>query len=137
MLKQQFREFMKLIGETEQVSDEALDYLAEEMQKLLEFDNVQNTITFKTGCVLQQLVLKNQREIREVLEEQLRLGDFTSESLPKFQFIWQRSCLHLEEDNSCKMLQQMKAPNTQCQYTGKVHECEIVRKSVNLLENWV
>ena len=49
MLKQQFREFMKLIGVTEQISDETLDYLAEEMQKLLEFDDIQNTITFKTG----------------------------------------------------------------------------------------
>ena len=137
MLKKQFRDFIKLLGlEEENLTDETLDYLVEQMQKVLEFDNVQNAITFKTGCMLHQLLLKNQKEIREGLEDQVRKKNVNPEPLPKFQFTWNRICLNLEEDFSCKVLKQMKSPNTKCNYINKLHDCEIVQESVSVFENW-
>ncbi|OLS27772.1 MAG: hypothetical protein HeimC3_02400 [Candidatus Heimdallarchaeota archaeon LC_3] len=137
MLKKQFREFIKLLGlEQENLTEETLDYLVEQMQKILEFDNIQNTISFKTGCILHQLLLKNQKEIREALEEQLRKKFITSESLPRFKFGWNRICLNLEEDYNCKVLKQMNSQEPKCKYLKNVQDCEIVQESVSVFENW-
>ncbi|MHA1992421.1 MAG: hypothetical protein ACW981_21610 [Candidatus Hodarchaeales archaeon] len=137
MLKKQFREFIKLLGlENENLSEETLDYLVEQMQKILEFDNVQNAITFKTGCMLHQLLLKNQQVIRESLEDQVRKKNFSTEPLPKFHFTWNRICLNLEEDYSCKVLKQMKSSDNKCKYLKNIQDCEIVQDSVSVFENW-
>lgn len=137
MIKKQFKEFIKLLGmDNEEITDETLDYLVEQMQKILEFDNVQNSISFKTGCLLHQLVLKNQKEIRESLEDQVRNKNFT-EPLPKFQFFWHRICLNLEEDYSCSVLKKMNAEQIKCQFVNQQYiDCEIVQKSVSVMENW-
>ena len=137
MLKKQFREFVKLLGlENENLTDETLDYLVEQMQKILEFDNIQNTISFKTGCLLHQLMLKNQREIRESLEDQVRKKDLISKGLPRFQFAWNRVCLNLEEDLTCKVLNQMNSTNKKCNFLKNPTDCDIVQQSVSVFENW-
>jgi len=122
--------------ENEDLTDETLDYLVEQMQKVLEFDNVQNAITFKTGCMLHQLLLKNQQAIRESLEDQVRKKSIATEPLPKFQFMWNRICLNLEEDYSCKVLKQMSSSDSSCNYLKNIQDCEIVQDSVSVFENW-
>ena len=134
MLKKQFREFLKLLGFEENITDETLEYLVQQMEKMLEFD-VQNSFSFKTGYVLHQLTLKNQKEIREVLEEQVRSKNMKGE-LPRFQFSWNRICLNLEEDYTCKVKAKLKMPDLKCSFVANVIDCDIVQQSVKTLENW-
>ena len=138
MLKKQFREFLQTIGYEDDISDELLEELVTQMSKVLEFDNVGNSINFKTGCLIHQLVLKNQIRIRESLADQLRAGNF-SPKLPPLQFSMIRVCLNLTEDNHCKVMQGWEIENTLCAFIEKKNfeACEIVQQSVDQgLRDW-
>ena len=130
MIKKQFREFLKTMGYSEDVTDEMLDEMVEQMSKMLEFDNVGNSINFKTGCLIQSLVLKNQGNVKTELEEQIRTGD--KFKLPPLQFQLTRSCLNLEDNSQCKILKSWGNEDNSCKFTkGNFTECEIVRNSVD------
>lgn len=138
MLKKQFREFLQTIGYTEEITDELLDELVGQMAKVLEFDNIGNSVNFKTGCILHQLVLKNQIDIRENLSNDLRNGKFSSK-LPPLKFSLNRICLNLTESNDCKVLQGWGVEETGCKYTNgaRYNECDIAQQSVDQgLNEW-
>ena len=136
MIKKQFREFIKTMGYGEDITDEMLDELVGQMSKMLEFENVGNTINFKTGCLIQSLVLKNQPDIKVELEDQLRNGN--NLKLPPLQFQLVRTCLNLQENNECKILQGWnKESSSLCKFLdGTYDKCEIVRQSVDQLDEW-
>jgi len=139
MLKKQFREFLQRIGYEDEISEEMLDELVTQMTKVLEFDNVGNSINFKTGCILHQLVLKNQRQIREKLLDQLREGIF-SPRLPPLKFSMTRICLNLTEDMQCKVMQGWEIEDTFCKYIEKKNfeACDIAQQSVDQgLSEWL
>ncbi|MHA2362332.1 MAG: hypothetical protein ACXAC7_00120 [Candidatus Hodarchaeales archaeon] len=133
MLKKQFREFLKTIGyiSEEELSEELLDELVNQMTKILEFDNVGNSISFKTGCLLHQLIVKNQQMVRESLEDQIRQG--ISPKFPALKFGMQRICLNLAEGDICKILQGWEMKDTQCKFINKNnhHLCEIIQQSID------
>jgi hypothetical protein len=118
------------MGYGDDVTEEMLDELVDQMSKMLEFENVGNTINFKTGCLIQSLVLKNQPEVKNELEEQIRSS--RTLKLPPLQFQLTRTCLNLEENNQCKILVAWNKEDSLCKYLdGDYTNCEIVRNSVD------
>jgi len=118
------------MGYSEDVTDEMLEEMVGQMSKMLEFENVGNSINFKTGCLIQSLVLKNQSEVKNELEEQIRNDD--KFKLPPLQFQLTRTCLNLEENNHCKILLGWKKEDSLCKFLdGSYTKCEIVRESVD------
>ncbi len=130
MIKNQFREFLKNVGMEEDVTDEMLDEMVEQMSKILEFDNVGNSITVKTGFILHQLILKNTSDVKTELEEQLRNGSFTNR-LPPLQFQLNKTCLHLNDDDSCSLLKKWNKENCTCLFTANFASCELARSSID------
>ena len=130
MIKKQFREFLKNVGIDEEVTDEMLDEMIDQMSKLLEFDNVGNSINIKTGFIIHQLMLKNTPTVKVELEDQLRTG-FFSNKLPPLQFQLSRTCLNLNEDMSCSLLKQWNKEQYSCLFTTNFADCELARSSVD------
>lgn len=130
MIKKQFREFLKTVGLAEDVTDEMLDEMLEQMSTLLEFDNVGNSISIKTGFLIHQLILKNIGAVKTELEDQLRNGAF-SNRLPPLQFQLTRTCLNLNEDMSCTLLKQWNKNESRCSFASNFALCDLARSSVD------
>lgn len=130
MIKKQFKEFLKTMGYGEDVTDEMLDEMVGQMSKLLEFENVGNSINFKTGCLIQSLVLKNQLDVKQELEEQIRTGEATVK-LPPLKFQLSKTCLNLNENNSCSIMVGWKKEDPTCNFKSNFAKCEIVQNSVD------
>ena len=118
------------MGYDEDITDEMLDEMVNQMSKMLEFDGISNSINFKTGCLIQSLVLKNQSVVKSELEDQLRKGEF-SIKLPPLQFQLTRTCLNLDEDKNCSLLIKWKKKDPKCAYLTNLANCEIVQNSVD------
>ena len=128
MIKKQFREFLKTVGMEEDVTDEMLDEMIEQMSKMLEFDNIGNSINIKTGFIIHQLILKNTSDVKVELAEQLRKGTFVNK-LPPLQFQLVKTCLQLNDDGSCSLLKQWNRTESRCIFTANFASCELARGS--------
>ena len=135
MIKKQFRDFLKTVGIDEEVTDEMIDEMVEQMAKMLEFDNIGNSINIKTGFIVHQLILKNTSDVKVELEDQLRNGNFLNK-LPPLQFQLAKTCLNLNEDSSCTLLKQWNKEQNTCIFINDFASCELARNSVDQgLEN--
>lgn len=136
MLKRQIRDMLRTLGYEEEITDETVDELANQLSTFLEFDNVANVMAIKVGCVLHQLVLTNQVQLREAFAAQLREGRWEPK-LPALKLQINRSCLNLNDDRTCKVMKSWGVEEPLCRYVGRWHECEIAQQSVDKgLEDW-
>lgn len=118
------------MGLDEEVTEDTIDEMIEQMSKLLEFDNVGNSINIKTGFILHQLMLKNVAAVKQELEDQLRSGSFTNK-LPPLQFQLTKTCLQLNDDLSCSLLKDWNKEQTSCLFIDNYPSCELARSSVD------
>ena len=129
-IRKQFKDFLKTMGYNEDVTDEMIEEMVNQMSKMLEFDNVGNSINFKTGCIIHQLILKNQADVKIELEDQLRSGSFTVQ-LPPLKFQLSRTCLNLDDSSNCNILKGWNKSDVACNFINNYSSCEIARNSVD------
>jgi len=130
LIKKQFREFLKNVGIDEEVTDEMIDEMIDQMAKMLEFDNVGNSVNIKTGFIIHQLTLRNVSDVKLELEDQLRSGTF-SNKLPPLRFQLTKTCLNLNEDSSCTILNGWNKEQNKCLFTENFASCELARNSID------
>lgn len=130
VIKKQFREFLKTMGFEEDVTEEMIDEMINQMSKMLEFDNIGNSLNIKTGFIVHQLLLRNVAELKQDLEDQLRSGSF-SNKLPPLRFQLSKSCLQLNDDFSCSLLKTWNKEQTKCLFMENYASCELARNSID------
>jgi len=119
-----------MMGVTDEIDDEILDSLQKQLFQFLEFDDlVAGGITFKTGCLVTTIQLRNYQEIRDEIASKTMEG----EPIRQLGLSWSLNnlCLYLDENSNCQVT------NDSCpfQQSAEWHECEIVQDSCRPLND--
>ncbi|MFX1512701.1 MAG: hypothetical protein ACFFCQ_08955 [Promethearchaeota archaeon] len=130
MFKKNLKDLLSQLGYLDEIDDETLNFLIRQIYEILDSGLGTNAISIKTGCILHQITISNNLEVKETLKRQILEG-LPKQSL-RLSIQLSALCLYLEEDaTQCSII---KAP---CTYKTSLGSCEIVRNSLEAnLEDW-